>query len=97
MDDHFDPEDIEKLFGRPRKASRASANDRRTAERKAFVSPNDGRRLKGRGPTVQWNVTILAETKEQIARLARAHGLSYVEIAERAVALLAKELEGPGN
>jgi hypothetical protein len=93
MDNHFDPEDIEKLFGRPRKASRASASDRRTAERKSFVSPNDGRRLRARGPTVQWNVTIRAETKEEISRLARVYGLSYVEIAERAVALLAKELE----
>jgi hypothetical protein len=98
MAGHFDPEDIEALLSRGRKASRASASDRRAAERRSFVSPNDGRKRKRRGPTAQVNVEVRTEIKDLISRIAHAHGLSYIEIVEQAVELFAKHLEeGTGN
>jgi len=79
----------------PTKAA-LGATQRIAAERRAALSPHDGRRSKRPQPVhpVQLNLRVEADTKALLQRCADARGTSMIEAIEHAIALLAAETLG---
>jgi hypothetical protein len=55
------------------------------ASEKRALSPADGRRLKSAGRSVQLNLRVRPEFKEQLYEFAQSSGLTMAEVIERAV------------
>jgi predicted HicB family RNase H-like nuclease len=81
----FDPISIAELKKRHRRA-KAATLDERLAQEKRTAAPNDGRRLRTGSRTVQLNVRISPERKEQIYAHAKARGVSLTDAIEEAIA-----------
>jgi predicted HicB family RNase H-like nuclease len=84
---HFDPVSIAELKKRHRRAKAATLDERITQEKRT-AAPNDGRRLRAGTRTVQLNVRIDPERKEQIYAYAKARGVSLTDAVENAIARL---------
>jgi len=83
----FDPISIAELKKRHRRA-KAATLDERLAQEKRTATPNDGRRLRAGTRTVQLNVRIAPERKEEIYAYAKERGLSLTDAIEDAIARL---------
>jgi hypothetical protein len=60
---------------------------------KSALNPNDGRRKRATGRTVQLNTTIRPETKTALVEASRHYNKTIVELIERGIALAIAELE----
>ena len=80
---------LEVLRQRLRKTPGATATERRELEKRG-LAPTDARRLRVGVRTVQMNLRVTPEFKEQVYALAREMGLSMTEVLERGVSTLAK-------
>ena len=87
---------LRREFASPRRKSSGSVKGRKDAEKRAMLSPTDGR-LSHRGDTEQLNVSIDRELKVWLARARVDHDMRIFEIVERGLALVRAELEGKGG
>jgi hypothetical protein len=87
---------LEALRNKFRKSAGATVAERKEAERRA-LAPTDGRRLRSGVRTVQVNLRVTPEFKEQLYELAREKNLTMTEVVERGVALLLKDADKNGG
>ena len=86
---------MEVLRQRLRKTPGASVAERKELERKA-LAPADARRLRVGVRTVQMNLRVTPEFKEQLYELARNMGLTMTEVIERGIAALVEREKRKG-
>ena len=87
---------LAKAYGANPRTPIAEAKARRARE-KRVVNPNDGRRAKFTGRTVQFNVKMKPDLKMRIVQASRAHGLPMAVFAEQAFEAFIKSLQAKGG
>lgn len=81
-------------YGDPEIVRSATPRARKAREKRAALSPDDGRRRRATGRTAQFNVKMKPELRRRTIQASRAHDMPISVFVERALEAFLTKLEG---